>query len=917
MRKLGVQFLAIIGICTSLQVSAHSEHDKARFVAPDGQDTGRCENRFRPCRTIAYAAKQAGKGDKVLLAEGQYTVTNKDDLFYLISETVPVKGGYSRVDHYQEQSPDKHHTLLVGIPNEYVEALSLKGFDILKDGKASQLSTQISQQLKDAQVINQAHKAAQCSDGSAEGFPCSNVSLLSHVPLSSLPGNPTEANDIWGHVDLNTQREYAIIGLRGGVAVVDVTDPENPTNVGSVTGRFTTWRDIKVYQYFDDTFGTWRAYAYVTADSTADGLVIIDLNDLSNGVSIAGRQNDDQRAHNIYISNVDYGLNIAAHPDIAPQIHIMGSENFGGALRSYSLTSPTAPAPSYLPNTLGADDYSHDASSLLIDDERVNTDCVFENQGTCTVLLDFNEGTLRLWDHTMQTQSTELAEVSYSNAEYTHSGWWSEDKQYVVLHDELDESRLGLNTRVMFFDITNLTAPTLAATWEGPTAAIDHNGFARGDRYYMSNYERGLTILDISDPTAPEEAGYFDTFPVSDSAAFNGAWGVYPFLPSGSILVSDIQGGLYILSDDTKTNEANTVGLVTTSQTTDEGQTVTFDVARTGTDAMSVDYQIIFGNVSQTDTNAEKGTLNWAQNDTANQTISISVNDDGIQEANETLFISLVNPQSASLQTGQALASLTISGALVNRGSVTFTTDAATFKETDGTVNIDVVRAGGRQSTLTVNYQLVSDTAVAGEDISAMSGEITWQDGEDGVKTIPLTITNDTLNESNESLSLTLMAAEPDVVGELSSLAITIRDDESNQAPVVNAGNDTQVNTRASVSLAGSASDPETQSISVSWTQTSGTNVALNEATSLSPSFTAPATSSTLVFELRAIDDFGVESTDSVTVTVVAAATTPTPTPPANTSSGDGGSTSGLTLALLALILVWRLRPIGNESAKK
>ena len=35
----------------------------------------------------------------------------------------------------------------------------------------------------------------------------------------------------------------------------------------------------------------------------------------------------------------------------------------------------------------------------------------------------------------------------------------------------------------------------------------------------MSNYERGLTVLDISDPTAPVEAGFFDTSPTFNSTS--------------------------------------------------------------------------------------------------------------------------------------------------------------------------------------------------------------------------------------------------------------------------------------------------------------------------------------------------------------------------------------------------------------
>ena len=71
----------------------------------------------------------------------------------------------------------------------------------------------------------------------------------------------------------------------------------------------------------------------------------------------------------------------------------------------------------------------------------------------------------------------------------------------------------------------------------------------------MSNYERGLTVLDVTQPTAATDIGFFDTYPTSDDAHFNGAWGVYPFLPSGTLLVSDIQSGLFVLRLATATLE--------------------------------------------------------------------------------------------------------------------------------------------------------------------------------------------------------------------------------------------------------------------------------------------------------------------------------------------------------------------------
>jgi choice-of-anchor B domain-containing protein len=82
----------------------------------------------------------------------------------------------------------------------------------------------------------------------------------------------------------------------------------------------------------------------------------------------------------------------------------------------------------------------------------------------------------------------------------------------------------GLNTTVRLFEMSDLRAPSLLSTWTGPTGAIDHNGFVRGNRYYMSNYTRGMTILDISDTSAPKKVGFFDIFPISDNTSFNGAW---------------------------------------------------------------------------------------------------------------------------------------------------------------------------------------------------------------------------------------------------------------------------------------------------------------------------------------------------------------------------------------------------------
>ncbi len=130
-----------------------------------------------------------------------------------------------------------------------------------------------------------------------------------------------------------------------------------------------------------------------------------------------------------------------------------------------------------------------------------------------------------------------------------HSGWPTADQRYIVVHDELDELRRGLNTRIYTLDVGDLRTPNLVTSYIGPTTSTDHNGYAIGNRYYLSHYKRGLVIFDVSNPQALSEIGSFDTYlsPSANSAGTDGAWGVYPFLPSGTLLVSDIENGLFLL----------------------------------------------------------------------------------------------------------------------------------------------------------------------------------------------------------------------------------------------------------------------------------------------------------------------------------------------------------------------------------
>ncbi|MDU0112572.1 choice-of-anchor B family protein [Psychrosphaera aquimarina] len=896
---------------------AHAEHDKARYVAPNGIDTGRCELVEKPCLTIGYASSQANKGDKVLVAAGQYNVTSVDEIFYLTSQLIPAYGGYSIVDHYKKRDIDNNATYLNGIPLEYKEALSERGFVVMTDAKAlDQIQIKsLKKKLASYQVLSESQSELTCSNNKAGEYPCDNIDLVAHVPLNQFASNPSAGNDIWGHVDLNTGTEYAIIGLNNGTAVVNLADPANPTVVDIISGSNAIWRDIKVYQYYDASLVKWQAYAYVSTDGATNGVAIINLSDLPNSAKLVKTSYQDNSLHNIYISNVNYTTGVAINGR-SPSLHAMGSNKYGGAHRSYSLTDPESPSALYTPLNATRNDYTHDGTSFVVEDDRAQTQCQ-QTGDTCDVFVDFNEKEMRLWDQTNASKLKELGQGVYANAEYTHSGWWTEDKQYVYVHDELDEQRLGLNTSLHIFDVSDLTNPEYKGKWQGDTKSIDHNGFVRGNRYYMSNYERGMTVLDITNPIAPVEVGFFDTFPTSDSNSFNGAWGVYPFLPSGLILVSDINSGLYVLKDNTKAVAAGSLQFEQLNINAQESDLVTITVKRVNgsTGAISTNYRTLQGSATESDYIATQGTLTWEDGDTSAKSFTIQIiNDEVESESTESLAIELYNVTGGATLYSPALAWVNILGEdLV--GAVEIKTSGETVKENSNapdnkTFDIKLTRFPPLTSSTSVELtQIISDkgdNAEVNTDFTLSNSVVSWDvdDGED--KTVTLTILNDSISENNEWLLLQLVAQNDARLGATTDIEYLILDDESNQTPTITATDHSAafVTQYALKNLVAITDDDDP--LSYLWQQVSGETITIDNPTSLDAMITLNQAGS-YEFSLTVTDPFDQSATVTFTIEkLINEVNVPTPTP-----SKKGSSYGWLLLIMLSgLVLIRKLKQL-------
>ena len=384
--------------------------------------------------------------------------------------------------------------------------------------------------------------ASSCSGGFAGEYPCQGIDFMSRVPLSSFTGNPLSASNLWGYVDLDDNREYAIIGLRNGTGVVDVTDPSNPAIVGHIAGVSSQWREVKVYQFWNASASRWDAYAYITTEGSGGGIQIIDLTQLPSSVSLANTWTGVSTSHTDHVSNINYSTNASNNPNFPPILYISGSNK--GGLRFVSLANPT----NLTEIGFWTGTYSHDTYAHVFTDARANQCAPGHNP--CEVVFSF-AGTpgLKIIDVTNKSAPVTLSTFTYPQLGYTHSGWISSDGNYIFLHDELDESNFGISGTIRTIDISNLTAPFVSHVYTTSNAAIDHNGYTIGNKFYFSNYTRGIGILDVSNPNAPVELSFFDTYPETNGTTFNGAWGVYPYLPSGNILISDIQRGLIVVRE--------------------------------------------------------------------------------------------------------------------------------------------------------------------------------------------------------------------------------------------------------------------------------------------------------------------------------------------------------------------------------
>ncbi|VUD53358.1 hypothetical protein TDB9533_01818 [Thalassocella blandensis] len=718
---------------------AQADSGVTRYVAQDGEDLGRCENMFRPCRNLAYAVQNSTKVDRIYVAAGEYTLANADQVYSVGSAAFRIVGGYSRVSGFSERDPSRYVSTVVGLPPLYRDAFQQAGFKVIADqkGMSRAESQAVQQKMQKVSRTMQNHNASECINNTTQGFDCELLDLYAHLSLSSLKANATSGNDIWGYYDLNRGKEYVLIGLDNGVAIVDASNPEQPQVVAETDGPNSLWRDIKVYQSYDAASQRWLAYAYVS-NETGDGIAIIDLNQLPNSAEVVARGGGVSSAHNVYLANVDFTFAVN-QPGLQALLSIAGANAGGGNFRLYDLVNPQSP------NFVAANNYGymHDAASVRIHDDRKNTQCENASEAVaCQVLADFNENTVEIFDITNASSPQHLSSFEYTNSAYVHSGWWTEDGKFLFVQDELDETHNGLNTTLRIWNMEDLNNPQYLGNWTGEKRAIDHNGFVKGNRYYMSHYTEGLTVLDITDPSQTQRKAYFDTVPGVSAANFSGAWGIYPFFVSDLLAVSDINSGLYLLKDKSLASAQGAIGFSLAHDSATEGSNLEVNVARVGGSEGNVSVQVALVPLTADDTDIlfasgeAMTSLTWADGDTEIKTLMIPVVADGEVEGLERFALRLESPTSGATVAGNRITMLAISEA-DTMASLSFLNSTTTVASGSESATVSVLRNANIQ--MPVSAQLVA-TYPDGSAFTTQRFDLEWAAGDVSSKNIVVPI---------------------------------------------------------------------------------------------------------------------------------------------------------------------------------
>lgn len=311
-------------------------------------------------------------------------------------------------------------------------------------------------------------------------------------------------SDVWGYTAPDG-KEFAIIGERSGISILDATDPKNVQALG--------YYPVSAFSF------AWRDYTNI-------GRFIYAVSEHHRGMRVFEIQaNGTPRDHGfIQTAQITSAHNIRADPATG-YLYVVGGNNRGMAIFDAS-ANPLNPTFLAVWNT----NYIHDA-------------CI--RRGKAYICTGSSYQT-RIMDITNPLSIPQIGTCPTA-AGYNHSAWVSEDDKLLCICNEIP--RNGVTPHMEVWDVSNPAQPRKRGDYDPGNGAIAHNVFVMGRTAYMSYYGEGVHLIDLTDPTSPTKVASYKTTQIS-STGYYGTWGVFPFQDSGVIYASDMQGGFFTIQFD-------------------------------------------------------------------------------------------------------------------------------------------------------------------------------------------------------------------------------------------------------------------------------------------------------------------------------------------------------------------------------
>jgi hypothetical protein len=315
---------------------------------------------------------------------------------------------------------------------------------------------------------------------------------------------------VWG------DGHYAYIGSerRNGVLIYDISNPDAPVLASYYApSNSLDMEDVKVANgigYFADNMGS--------------GLHIVDVSDPMNPTLLTQVTSANGGYDNTHKIAVWQNFLFIPQNLTAPAL-----------IKVFDVSNPALPV---LKTTITATD------PKWINDVDIQTNTA----GKTLMYTAGWGGKCDIWDITnLATQAPTLL-GSFSAGIDGSSASATADGNYLAYSRKTTDG----TSEVKIYNVSNpasvSVASTLTMTALGIDAVAPHDPKIMGNLLYVSWYQAGTLIFDITNPSSPVLVGSYDTWPGPvSSGQLDGDWGVYPYLGQDRVLLSDRNTGLYII----------------------------------------------------------------------------------------------------------------------------------------------------------------------------------------------------------------------------------------------------------------------------------------------------------------------------------------------------------------------------------